>query len=315
MNGYPNTYQPNPDRDPRINSPAVFDPALKHFGNAFRFGDPIFQDREIANQWLGARQQVTELILQLIQSSRWHEHLVLRGSLLLKIWLGDIAREPGDIDWVFRPEDVNASDLLANQLFDELIQMVAAQPQVGNVWINAAKITTDEIWTYERADGRRIVFPWHAKGLPAGTLQMDVVFGERLPNIPIQTQIPTRSGADIAIWSASRELSLAWKLLWLETDIWPQGKDLYDAVLLAEQTQLPFELLRRVLESNEVWMGSIPIDVHDFSWKSGYPWLETLKDIDWQNFILEYPWVEGDAQSWIDRLSQALAPTFANLDC
>jgi Nucleotidyl transferase AbiEii toxin, Type IV TA system len=314
MNGYPNTYQPNPDRDARIQRPQVFDPALKHCFYAFRFGNPIFQDREIATKWLDARQQVIELILQLIQSSRWHEYLVLRGSLLLKVWLGDIAREPGDIDWVFRPEDVNASDLLANQLFDELIQMVAAYPQAGNVWINAAKITTDEIWTYERADGRRIVFPWHAKGLPAGTLQMDVVFGERIPSMPIQTSIPTRSGTDLSIWSVSKELSLAWKLLWLETDSYPQGKDLYDATLLAEQTQLPFELVRPILESSEDWIDRLKHDVPNFSWKSGYPWLTETSSIDWDNFIIEYPWVEGDAPSWLDRLSRALAPTFANLE-
>jgi hypothetical protein len=127
------------------------------------------------------------------------------------------------------------------------------------------------------------------------------------------TPIPTRLGGNIPIWSASKELSLAWKLLWLETDMYSQGKDLYDATLLAEQTQLPFELLRQVLESSEDWIDCLKW-VPNFSWKSGYPWLSESRDIDWDNFILEYPWVEGNAQSWIDRLSLALAPTFANLD-
>jgi hypothetical protein len=315
MNGYPNTYQPNDrEQDPRIDRPQVFDPALKQYPYAFRSGDPMFQDRQIAHQWFDARQQVIDFVLQLIQGSHWHERLVLRGSLLLKAWMGDLAREPGDIDWVFRPKDINRDDPSGNQLFDDLVQMVSASPQIGNVWINTAKIATDDIWTYERADGRRIIFPWHAKGLPAGTLQMDVVFGEQLFSEPILTPIPTRLGENIPIYSVSKELSLAWKLLWLETDTYPQGKDLYDATLLAEQTQLPFELLRQVLESSEDWIDLLKHDARSFAWKSGYPWLTEIDSIDWDNFKLEYPWVEGDAQYWIDRLSLALSPTFADLE-
>jgi hypothetical protein len=57
----PNTYPPNLNTDPRINRPAVFGPALKHFARAFRFGEPIFQDPQIADRWLDARQQVIDL--------------------------------------------------------------------------------------------------------------------------------------------------------------------------------------------------------------------------------------------------------------
>jgi Nucleotidyl transferase AbiEii toxin, Type IV TA system len=313
----PNThkYSPNPDRDPRMQRSQIFDPALRQFSHrAFRLGDPIFQDPEIAQRWFEARQQVIDYLLLSIQGSRWNEHLVLRGSLLLKAWLGDTAREPNDIDWVFRPEHTQLKDRLAQQLFDELIQLVREYPQVGNVIIDSAKVVTDEIWTYDRSNGRRILFPWQADGLPSGTLQMDVAFGERLCSDPVLTPIPTSWDEDIFIWSASKELSLAWKLRWLETDSFPQGKDLYDATLLAEQTQLPFELLRQVLESSEDWTSNVKNWVPNFSWKSGYPWSMEPTDIEWDNFILEYPWVEGDAQSWLDRLSRALIPTFANLE-
>jgi hypothetical protein len=62
----------------------VFDPALWHFSRrAFKLGEPVFQDPEIANRWFEARQQVIDTILQVIRDSQWHEHLVLRGSLLL----------------------------------------------------------------------------------------------------------------------------------------------------------------------------------------------------------------------------------------
>jgi hypothetical protein len=107
MSYYPNTYRPDDNKDPRMQRPQIFDPALWHFSHrAFRLGDPVFQDPEIAQRWLEARQKVIEHILLSIYNSQWHWPLVLRGSLLLKAWLGDTAREPNDIDWVFRPEDV-----------------------------------------------------------------------------------------------------------------------------------------------------------------------------------------------------------------
>lgn len=312
----PNTYRPNTSIDPRMQRPKVFDPALWHFSRrAFRLGDPIFQDPEIANRWFESRQQVIEYLLLSIQGSRWHEHLVLRGSLLLKGWLGDTAREPNDIDWVFRPEHIKREDRLAKQLFKELIKLLRKYPHFNNIKIDGANIATDEIWTYERADGRRMLIPWQAEDLPGGTLQIDIVFGEQLFDEPILTPILTSWNENILIWSASKELSLAWKIRWLETDGYPQGKDLYDATLLAEKTQLPFDLLKTVLNSSDDWIRSLNYFADDFSWKSGYPWITQTRDIEWDNFILEYPWVEGDAQSWIDRLSLALAPTFANIDC
>jgi Nucleotidyl transferase AbiEii toxin, Type IV TA system len=226
--------------------------------------------------------------------------------------LGDVAREPADIDWIFRPGRTEPIDWLFNKLFHELVQTIHYYP-MDNIKIDTTKIVTDNIWTYHRADGRRILFPWQVEGLPMGTLQMDVVFGERLFAEPILTPISTLSGADILIWSASKELSLAWKLRWLETDGYPQGKDLYDAALLAEQTYLPFELLREVLESSEDWLVNTKY-IENFSWRSGFPWVSEISELDWDNFKLEYPWVEGTVEDWHNRLCLALAPTFANLD-
>jgi hypothetical protein len=312
----PNTheYNPNPNIDPRMQRQQIFDPALRHFSQAFRLGDPIFQDPELAERWFEARQQVIEYLLLSVRGSRWHEHLVLRGSLLLKTWLGDTAREPNDIDWVFRPEDVKREDRLAKQLFDELIQLLKQYPRFNNITIDAANIATDDLWNYERADGRRLLIPWQVEDLPRGTLQVDIVFGERILDLPILTPIPTSWNEPIPIWSASKGLSLAWKIRWLETDIYPQGKDLYDATLLAEQIDLPLDLLKLVLNSSEDWIDNIKYEVPNFTWKSGYPWAMEIESIEWENFINEYPWVEGDAQSWVDRLSLALAPTFADLD-
>lgn len=316
MQGYPNSYSSSKNTDPSIQQQEVFDPALRHFfPRAFRLSDPMFQSVEMQQQWLNTRLHVIDHLLQLISTSRWKDHLVLRGSVLLKVWLGSVAREPGDMDWVFRPATISLKDnnTLPTELLNELIQMVADNPYIGSTTMQIDKISLDDIWTYERAEGRRIVFPWIAENLPSGALQMDVVFGEPLLADPIETAISLSGCSSASIWSASPALSLAWKLLWLETDCCPQGKDLYDATLLAEQTHLPFDLLRQVLLSSPNWQFDFK-RTRNFRWQSGFPWMMYQEDVDWENFQREYPWVEGTAADWVTRLSQALAPTFAGLD-
>ncbi len=314
----PKTYIIVSEQGQKIERPTIFEPALipqKHLRGAFRLGDPMFQDPEIRTQWLNIRRQVMDYLLQTISCSIWKDHLVLRGSLLLKAWLGDLAREPGDIDWVFRPYDINVNSDLSQELFSGLIEMVSKHPQVGNAIIEVDKIAITDIWTYERASGRRIIFPWKTDDFPSGDLHMDVVFNEELLSDPIQVYIPSSIGESRLVWAASKELSLAWKLLWLETDTYPQGKDLYDATLLAEQTSLSFDILYQVLQSSEDWKSQAALKT-DFSWKSGFPWTESEYSayLDWDNFKLEYPGIEGDVKDWQARLSLALAPTFVNLD-
>lgn len=297
---YPNTYRPGAEDGPE--RPQVFEPALQQFPHAFRRGDPVFPDDETRRVWYAARRGVLDHLLRSISESPWKDHLVLRGSLLLRAWLGEAAREPGDMDWVFRPQTVGIDDPTARELFAGFIQMASERPQAGSAVIAADEAAVDEIWTYERAAGRRIVFPWHAEGLPPGTVQMDVVFGEALFADPIQTLIPSPGGGSVPVWSADQALSLAWKLLWLETDIYPQGKDLYDATLLAERTHLPFDLLRRVLESSE--------DAYRNPAAGLRPDFPLQWEVDWENFKLEYPWVAGEAKDWQARLARHLAPTF-----
>ena len=99
-------------------------------------------------------------------------------------------------------------------------------------------------------------------------------------------------------------MSLAWKLLWLETDMHPQGKDLYDAALLAEQTHLSLSLLKMVLQSGD-WRPRGEELTADFP---------LLWEPDWENFKLEYPWIKGEAEEWQTRLSTALKSTFVELN-
>jgi Nucleotidyl transferase AbiEii toxin, Type IV TA system len=302
MKGFPNTYSPA-EPDDSVQRNPVFEPALKHYPRAFRAGEPAFDSPVLATQWHDARRRAMEHLLGLVVRSLWRDALVLRGSMVLKAWLGAAAREPGDMDWVVTPPTAKVSDAWVTEMFSDFVQKVSESSHAEGIDFLAGGIAIDDIWTYERAPGRRMVFPWQAEGLPPGTVQMDFVFNEELWCPPIQTPIPTRDGASAIVWTASKELSLAWKILWLVTDSYPQGKDLYDATLLAEQTTLPPELLKTVLTRA----------THPYSraWTTDFP---MHLQVDWDNFKLEYPQVPGNLEDWLLRFTNALGPTIAECD-
>lgn len=196
------------------------------------------------------------------------QQLMVRGSVLLRAWYGADAREPGDLDFVVLTPDWPLHDARSTTMLDELAaaaQQTSAQSG-GIVRIEADGAVADEIWTYCRVPGRRLVLPWHTTeaAIPGGTVQLDFVFGEELPEPPVRTEV-ARIGTDgpgAPLYTASPRLSPAWKLLWLASDIHPEGKDLFDAVLLAEHAELPFELFRAVIAPRaQEWPGADFLDV------------------------------------------------------
>ncbi|WP_436770606.1 nucleotidyl transferase AbiEii/AbiGii toxin family protein [Yinghuangia sp. YIM S09857] len=282
----------------------VFDPALSpHFSKAMRAGEPQFAASDTAARWHRARHHALDNVVAAIAGSRWAASLVLRGSMLLKAWYDDAAREPGDLDFVVVPATWDMGEPRTVRMLDEIAEAAAAASRAdGTVAIDAAKARRDEIWTYSRVPGTRLVLPWHAEGLPSGTVQLDFVFGERLPAEPEFTTVPARGRAAASpMLAATPALSLAWKLLWLLTDRYPQGKDLYDAVLLASATTLPVDLLTRTLvASDPEWAGS-----------RFRP--ELLDDIavDEDELRKDHPEIDESGDALLERLKAALAPTFA----
>lgn len=296
---FPNTFKmPGSDTVQQLE---IFDPALVHFRNAFRLSDPRIKDPLLLAQWHDARRRAMEHILFVISRSPWRDHLVIRGSMLLKTWLGQAAREPGDIDCVVFPSDMPRS--IADQIFIDLIRDIGNTPFPVGVHFFTGAAAIDDIWLYARAPGRRIVIPWSAPQLPHGSVQIDIVFGEQLWTAPQQSQLTTTDRRVIPLLTASKEQSLAWKLQWLASDLYPQGKDLYDAVLLAEGTHLPYTLLHRALTEGENQFGA-PRD------RAITPDFPLDWDIDWPNFKREYDGVQGTADQWKLRLAQALRPSF-----
>jgi hypothetical protein len=282
----------------------VFDPALKQFPNAFRVADPVFPSPGATRAWQTARATALTAVRDGVAASPWAEALVVRGSVLMALWFGEQAREPGDLDFVVTP----ASWRMEEERTSELLAGVAAAAEAwaakdaDGVRIRAGGAVCEDIWTYERVPGRRMMLPWEAPGTPGGWVQLDFVFGERLADPPERIVLP--SGG--VLYAATPALSLAWKVMWLVNDAYAQGKDLYDATLLAERHPLPASLLQDVFrlsgewpETGRTWVGSEDLDV-------------ALGYVEWHHFAGEYPRFAGREAEFAARLRAALAPTFAD---
>ncbi|KAB1932133.1 nucleotidyl transferase AbiEii/AbiGii toxin family protein, partial [Micromonospora sp. ALFpr18c] len=287
---YPPTYQPLPG-SPTVRQRAAFDPALKEYPNAYRAGEPAFLEATVGERWTTARRAAMQHVLAVIAATRWRPHLVLRGSVTMAAWVGAAAREPGDLDFVVSPRTVTSDSADARTLLDDIKTAIRNAPGAG---LRPERMTEAAIWTYERADGRRLLIPFSA---PEGHVQIDIVFGERLPLPPEAMTLPN---IDQPVLAAPASLALAWKLLWLATDRYPQGKDLYDAVLLAEHTTVDQALVRELLRPE------LGAEADTFAAETVLSW-----QVDWPNFTDECPGVTGTADQWARRLAVALGHAWA----
>ncbi|MFI2608256.1 nucleotidyl transferase AbiEii/AbiGii toxin family protein [Kitasatospora sp. NPDC018619] len=285
-----------PVEDDGVSQQPVFDPALAEYPRALRPSEPAFADPRLAERWFAARREALDTVLSAVAASRWAEHLVLRGSVLLRAWYGEQAREPGDLDFVVHPADWKLEDRRTDRLFRELA--AGAERLSGTVRLHAGEAVSDEIWTYDRVPGRRLVLPWTAPGVPGGTVQLDFVFTERLPVPARRCELPGVTGQLLA---ATPELSLAWKLLWLVTDTHAQGKDLYDAVLLARTVEVSYDLLRDVFAQSDASLRLRSLLPRDL----------TRLDVDWEEFAKDYPRFAEPAEEYLAELVALLHPTFA----
>ncbi|MDG4786643.1 nucleotidyl transferase AbiEii/AbiGii toxin family protein [Micromonospora sp. WMMD1102] len=318
-----------------------------------------------------ARRAVLDHVLALVGTAPCGDALVLRGSMTMRSWVGDRAREPGDLDWVVRPRvPVPLDDLHPHpyvdcldpvRLWPEAVHGVprdepwmfedfdtgglpARLPPEGLHWVEAAEtaalprphedvaellrrhpsagadvrvepdgIVEEHTWGYSYdsgyrdvdgsgGGGSRLVVPWRAGDALAGTVRLDFAYDERLPEPPRLLAVPRRDGAGppTVVWAATPELSLGWKLQWLCVDQAVEGlsagKDLYDAVLLAELpgVRLSPRLLRTLLHR-------IPDpDLLRPSAVRGWT-------VDWSALPSGHPPAGTDPAPWLDRLAAALS--------
>ncbi|MFE7433765.1 nucleotidyl transferase AbiEii/AbiGii toxin family protein [Streptomyces tendae] len=298
----PRTLRPVPGDD--VTQRPVFDPALKQYQNAYRATDPSFTDPERGAAWRAARRRALDLVLGAVADSEWADSLVLRGSMLMSTWFGAQAREPGDLDFVVVPPSWRIDDGRTERMLTALAEAAGARAGTGadgvEVGISAQGAVVEDIWTYDRVPGLRTVLPWGAPGLPGGHVQLDFVFGERLPEPPEPVEL---SGGAV-LYAATPGLSLAWKLLWLINDAYGQGKDLYDAVLLAERHPLSRDLLHEVFRLSGEWpYPREHILLEDVVEAAGY--------VEWNHFVTEYPRFRERGDEFAERLVRAVTPAFA----
>jgi hypothetical protein len=289
--------------DPGVTQQLVFDPATKHFDRSFRAGEPRFSDAEQAASWQQARRAAIVTVLTAISGSPWAENLVLRGSVLLKAWLGAVAREPGDLDFVVIPAGWSIEEDRSRQMLTGIAAGAQQACADSLVAIDAGWAAIEGIWTYDRVPGLRMMLPWTADGGHSGDLQLDFVFNEHLPANPEPAEVSLSShGPQAQVLAVTPELSLAWKVQWLITDMYPQAKDLYDAVLLAERTPLRYDLLRQVMTAADPAYERVQVTLADIT---------GLDCIDFDAFRVDYPDLSADEQDLIQRLAAALESTFA----
>ncbi|MFE2532164.1 nucleotidyl transferase AbiEii/AbiGii toxin family protein [Streptomyces sp. NPDC059371] len=280
----------------------VFDPSLKHHQNAYRATDPRFGDPARGNAWRAARRRALHLVLDAIAASQWVDALVLRGSVLLSVWFPGAAREPGDLDFVVVPETWQIDDGRTHRMLHGIAAaaQTLAEACGDEVDISARGAVVEDIWTYDRVPGRRMVLPWVSPGLPGGHVQLDFVFNERLPEAPRRAELP----GGTLVQAATPELSLAWKLMWLVNDMHGQGKDLYDAVLLAERYPLRYELLHEAFRLSGEW----PYPHREMILYEDV--VEAVGYVEWNHFVTEYPQFRDAEREYADRLLRALTTTF-----
>jgi hypothetical protein len=195
-----------------------------------------------------------------------------------------------------------------------LLEMVRAFPVLdgptGKITLDPDRATTTGLWGYYGPGGAgvRLTIPWRADGLPDAVASCDFAqqeVGHDLVGEPVLTAIPRGDGGwPTTVRTVDRALSLAWKLQWLHTDNQPdriaQGKDLYDAVLLAEDpaTDLTLPHLRTVFEPAWHHTTGGPKQVAE--------WIHSWQ-LDWDTFQATHPQVAGTATDWLDRLADALS--------
>ncbi|WP_328906726.1 nucleotidyl transferase AbiEii/AbiGii toxin family protein [Streptomyces sp. NBC_00234] len=260
-------------------------------------GEPVFADPALAPRWRAAHRAVQDHMLRLVAGAPWGAGVVLRGSLPVQVWVGEAAREPGDLDWVV---------LGTLEVHEKVVEALRTGPALPDgIRIDPSAVTQDVEWTVReyQTDGIRLLIPWEAEGLPAGVMRMDFAYDEEMPEAPVRLDCPRGDGGpSTAISAASPGLSLVWKLMWLVEDWDTEGrgaaKDLYDAMLLAEHppTSLTPVHLRFLKEETGNWF--TPQSVPHI-------------DVDWEPFHAAHPWVDGDAEKTAARLERALVRLFA----
>lgn len=205
-----------------------------------------------------------------IGGSSLADKLVLRGSFVMRIWFGDAARDPGDVDFMVADRWLELAGEDGDAIMTELVEVLGTPK-----W-------SEFLMGYPDVSGWTMAFPDAA---------MDLAFEERLRREPEVIEV---DGVPVKV--ASRAEALAWKLRWLVE--FPIPKDLYDAVLLAESIRAAGGEVDMAF-ARELISDELGDDVVLSS-----KWAEHIPRAE----MWEAKGLPGRPEEWMDRLSAACGP-------
>ncbi|HEU5032391.1 MAG TPA: nucleotidyl transferase AbiEii/AbiGii toxin family protein [Spirillospora sp.] len=258
-----------------------------------------------------AHEGALDHVLAAISWSKWGEHLVLRGSALMRAWYGQDARMPHDLDFVVDSDTWRNDEFQTEEIFEDLFLDVEYAPRtdlMDGLRFVPSRVGRSSIHAYgaretmvrDREDDRwgfRLTLPWQCGGA-SGQVQVDFAFDEKLHAPPCRTAVPRPSGdPPLFLKAATPEQSLCWKLHWLWLDRHPQCKDLYDVWLLRDVRPSP-----QLLDKTTDMEGAGLIIAADWLYAERARW----GGGDWDAFRAEYPMVRGTAADYAKAVADDL---------
>lgn len=267
---------------------------------------------------LAARRAAIDAALATVARSPWVDHLVLRGSVPLRTWLGAAAREPDDVDFLVSSRRRPLSDARIREMVDDLGERLG-RVSGGPARFDAAYLEWEELRAYGPASGLRLLVPWRSRDDETirGTLQLDFSVDDALPEPPARTEIARlgEDGPGALLWAATPRAALAWKLRWIIEDDDARPKDVHDAALLAEYCVAQGDPLirdRRTRWWSDREFGYLVVQAREAAWAelaARYPHLAGRHDeFVWRLFRALYPAVGGEVAvgGLVERLSSDL---------
>lgn len=227
-----------------------------------------------------ARQIVREAFLRRLAMSPDAQSLVLRGSLLLQLWVGPKRRLARDIDFL---------GLFEND-FDETrqrIERIAAIDGVADgVIFDVSSFMAEQTWKGTESPGFKLNGVALVETLPVA-FSLDVGFGDPVVPAPVWFEYPSSVDgiAPARVLAVGPEMSIGWKLhslIELGPKRW-RSKHLHDLMLFAGMPGLNGDVLRAAIRTAFVSRRAVPSEV--FPLLDSRDWIASARSLKrWNDY-------------------------------
>ena len=153
------------------------------------------------------RHHLLESLLRRLPQEPQAPALVLRGSMIARLWASPYPRTAADLDLLgTTPHDVAATA-------DRIVPALAPDraPVDDGVAFDTGRCTAKGIWLDTAFPGVRLAVFAQVFGAPA-TTTIDVGFGDPLVPDPIRVEYPWIAGGSAPVWAVHPATLIGWKL-------------------------------------------------------------------------------------------------------